>query len=255
MGLVHSKQELDQLHKHFAKGHFLGDATMVMAMFRTDPEVLRRFLPPPLEAPPTPTGTVYVAEFHETNFDAPYNEAALFLAAQYKGEIGSYCLAMPVTRDNPMWGGRETYGFPKKLADSIRVTRKGNTATGTCTRRGAPVITLTIQLTGPFPGTIPTTPNFLIKAFPSATGEGFDAPPLLIRERNDISWGTPEIGAGTLTLGPSKLDPLQDIPVHEVVMAGYTTGMRIWIKPGTVLTQVDPKQYYPYSFINKDWPL
>jgi acetoacetate decarboxylase len=48
-----------------------------------------------MAAPPTPTGTAYVAEFHTPNFGPPYNEAALLLTAQYNGEVGSYCLAMP----------------------------------------------------------------------------------------------------------------------------------------------------------------
>jgi acetoacetate decarboxylase len=255
MGLVRSDAELAQLRKHFANGYLLGDTTMVMAMFRTDPKVLQRLLPPPLEPAPMPTGTVYVAEFHTTNFGPPYNEAALFLAAQYKGEVGNYCLAMPVTRDHAIWGGRETYGFPKKIAETIQVTRKGNTATGTCIRRGTPIITLTVQLSGPFTGTLPNTPNYLIKAFPSATGDGFDAPPLLIRQPNAITWGTPETGTGTLTLAPSKLDPLSDIPILEVLMAGYTTGMQILMKPGTILTHVNPKQYLRYSYINTDWSL
>jgi acetoacetate decarboxylase len=87
---------------------------------------------------------------------------------------------MPVTRDNAMWGGREIYGFPKKLAETIQVTRKGKTVTGTCIRRG-----------------------------------------------------TPETGTGTLTLAPSKLDPLHEIPIQEVLMAGYVTGMQIWIAART----------------------
>lgn len=255
LGLVRSDEEFTQLRKHFAKGYLLGDVTMVMAMFRTDPEVIKRVLPPPLEPPPNPTGSVYVAEFHKTNFGPPYNEAALFLSSQFKGELGSYCLSMPVTKDNAMWGGRETYGFPKKIAETIHVRRKGNVATGTCIRRSHTIFKLTVELVGPFTEEIPTSPNYLIKAFPSVTGEGFDTPPLLIQQHNEIDWGKPEIGQGKLEFGKSNLDPLNEIPVEAVLMAGYTTNMQIWMKPGKILAQIDPKQYLPYSMIKDDWPL
>lgn len=255
MGLVRSNEEFTQLRKHFARGYLLGDVTMVMAMFRTDPTVIQRVLPPPLEPPPEPTGSVYVAEFHKTNFGPPYNEAALFLSAQYKGEPGSYCLSMPVTNDSAMWGGRENYGFPKKIAETIHVKRQGNTAIGTCIRRGYTIFKLTVEIVGSFTQELPTSPNYLVKAFPSATREGFDAPPLLIQQHNEINWGNPEIGQGQLEFGKSPYDPIHEIPVEEVLMAGYTTDMQIWMKPGKILTQLDPKQYLPYSAIKEDWPL
>lgn len=62
--------------------------------------------------------------------------------------------------------------------------------------------------------------------------------------------GHPE--TGTLTLGPSTLDSLHDIPVHDVLMTGCTTGMHILMKPGTTLTHVNPKQYQRYSYVNAD---
>lgn len=255
MELVRSEEDFVKLRKHLAKGFLLDDVTMVMAMFRTDPEIIKRILPPPLESPPNPIGTAYVAEFHKTNFGPPYNEAALFLSSQYKGELGNYCLSMPVTKDNAMWGGRENYGFPKKIAETIHVKRQQNTATGTCIRRGHTILKLTVQLTGPFTQQLPNTPNYLIKALPSSTLEGFDAPPLLIRQHNEINWGKPEIGQGKLEFGKSHYDPLYEIPVKEVLLAGYTTNMQIWMKSGKILTQIDPKQYLPYSVIKNDWPL
>ncbi len=251
--LVRSEEEFALMRKRFARGYFYDDVTMVMALFRTDPEVVKRLLPPPLEPSPNPTASVYVAEFPKTNFGSPYNEAALFLSAQYNGELGYYCLSMPVTEDNAMWGGRERYGFPKKIAETIQVTRKGNVATGICIRRGHTIFKLVVELVGPFSGTLPSLPNYLIKAFPSATGEGFDSPPLLIRQQNETNWGKQEYGKGKLEIGESHLDPLHEIPVVEVLMAGYTTNMQMWMKPGKILTQLDPKQYLPYSAIKQDW--
>lgn len=252
LGLVYSDGDFAQGKKRFARGYLLGDVTMIMAMFRTNQEAIKRVLPPPLKPPPTPTCSIYIAEFHKTNFGPPYNEAALFLSSQYNGELGNYCISMPVTKDNAMWGGRETYGFPKKIAETIQVIRKGKVATGTCIRRGYTLFKLTVEIIGPLTQDIPTSPNYLIKAFTSTTGEGFDSPPLLIQQHNEIDWGKPKIGQGKLELGKSPYDPIHEIPIDEVLMAAYTTKMQIWMKPGKILTQIDAKEYLPYSAIKYD---
>jgi len=257
MGLVRSPDEISALEKHFSNGYVLGDAVMVMAMFRTRAEVVKRVLPPPLEPAPEPTGRVYVAEFHRTNFGVTYNEAALFITAQYKGEVGSYCLSMPVTNDMAMVGGREGYGFPKKIAETIHVERKGNKARGICVRKGIPIIKLEASLTGPAePEAIPSFgPNYLFKHFMDPSGGQFDYNPRLVKQFNEISWGKVELGEGELTFAESKYDPISEIPVEEVLTAGYAKGIEIRMQLGEVVAEVDPLEFWPYSFIKNDWPL
>lgn len=257
MGLVRSSDEISALEKHFSKGFVLGDAVMVMAMFRTKAEVVKRVLPSPLEPAPESMGSAYVAEFHRTNFGVTYNEAALFISAQYKGEVGNYCLSMPVTNDMAMVGGREDYGFPKKIAETIHVERKGNKATGICIRKGIPIIEIKANLTGPAePEAIPPLgPNYLFKHFRNPSWTKFDYNPRLVKQFNEINWGKVELGEGELTLAHSKYDPISEIPVEEVLMAGYTEGMEIRMKPGEVVAEVDPVKFRPYSFIKGDWPL
>ncbi|MFX1510690.1 MAG: acetoacetate decarboxylase family protein, partial [Promethearchaeota archaeon] len=136
MGLVRTPEELKQRTQHFAQGVLIGDVKMVFARFRTDPNIVNQLLPPPLEPGPKPLGFVYVAEFENPNFCQPYNEAGVFLDAQYKNAIGNYCLSMPVTVDSPLWQGRETQGYPKKIAEFIAVEERGNYVTGNCIRRG-----------------------------------------------------------------------------------------------------------------------
>ena len=77
----------------------------------------RQAFAPPLKPAEYPVAMAFVANYPKTNFDVTYQESALFLRATYEGEEGNYCLAMPVTNDMAMVGGREFYGFPKKMAD------------------------------------------------------------------------------------------------------------------------------------------
>lgn len=84
----------------------------IMAIFRTDEDVVKRILPKPLEPYREPLAMAFVCRYPETNTFFPYNEGALFLLATYRGETGLYCLSMPVTDDTAMAGGREFLGFP-----------------------------------------------------------------------------------------------------------------------------------------------
>lgn len=257
MGLVRSLDEISRLANNFSNGYVLGDALMIMAMFRTKADVAKRVLPPPLEPDPESTGFAYVAEFHRTNFGVTYNEAALFISAQYRGELGNYCLSMPVTNDMAMIGGRETYGFPKKIAEKISVEREENKVTGVCIRKGIPIMTIKVNLTGPVePESLPPAkPNYLFKHFQDPRLSTFDYKPRLVKQSNEIDWGKVEIGEGELKLAKSEYDPICEIPIEEVLMAGYTRGLEIRMHPGEVVAEVDPIEFMPYSFIKGDWPL
>jgi acetoacetate decarboxylase len=162
---------------------------------------------------------------------------------------------MHVTLDTPLWLGRENQGYPKKIAEFIAIEERGNYLTGTCIRRGKRLITLTLQLEGPIKQELPATASYNVKAIPRVTGDGFEFPPQLIRLHNDFHWNTPEIGIGRLTFGKSQFDPIAEIPVKEVVLAGYDTGVEIWTQPGEVVAELDPAAYLPYFYNKQDWEL
>jgi acetoacetate decarboxylase len=255
MGLVRTLEELEKRRQHYAQGSMVGNTNFLFASFLTDPEVVKRVLPPPLEPGPLPTGLVYIAEFGKANFSAPYNEAAVLITAQYEGEIGSYCISMPVTLDTPMWLGRENQGYPKKIADSITIEKQGNTLTGTCIRRGKQIITLTVQLEGPLKQDIPTTASYNVKAITRATGDGFEFPPRLIRIQNDFRWNAPTIGTASLSFGESPFDPIHELPIKDIILAGYDQDIEIWTQQAEVVTELDPIAYTPYYWNKQDWEL
>jgi acetoacetate decarboxylase len=252
MNLVQTPEQLQKRRDKFADGGLLSDTNMVLTIFRTDPEIIKQVLPPPLTPGPEPLGHAYIAEFQKTNFGIKYNEGALFLQAQYKGEIGNYCLAMPVDNDMAMILGREVYGYPKKLADSITLNRKDNRVQGTCVRHGIPIIEITADLQTPFPGKLGGSPDFLLKAFPSINQLDVDEHPRLLQVVHKQEYGPIELGTGTLKLNQSIDDPLHEIPVKEVTMAAYTTNTNIWMRPATVLEELKPEDCLPYFFTKFD---
>lgn len=255
MGLVRARDELDRREEQLSRGSIASDVRMLLAIFRTDPDVVRRVLPPPLEPAAVPTGTAYVAEFRQTNYSPAYVEAAVFLSAQYQGEVGNYCVSMPLTNDAAMFQGRERSGYPKKIAESVRLEVDGVTVTGTCVRRGIRLLRLSVRLEGPFGGQFPSTAVYLIKAFRSVTNRGFEYPPILIKLQPDIDWGSPQVGTGQLSFGKSEHDPIHEIPIEEIVLAGYSPHVVMTTPAGEVLTKIDPEAYRPYYWAREDWDL
>ena len=105
----------EQLRK-IRRSPFLLDfknAEMLFATFETDADIVKRILPRPLLPSSDNSATVFVAKYPETNFGCVYNEGALLVDCEYKGERGAYCLSMPVDDDMALIGGREIFGYPK----------------------------------------------------------------------------------------------------------------------------------------------
>jgi acetoacetate decarboxylase len=253
MGLVRSEEEIKKRYKKYEKGYTLMDVKMVYALFTTTMEAVERLLPPPLKPADTLACTAFVAEYQKTDFISPYNEAAVFIPCQYKGETGRYCLAMPVTTDIAMIGGREVYGYPKKIAEKIFVTRTGNEVHGLCVRNGFPIIEIKGTLEGEIEGSDDPTPHFVIKSVLDEKAVGPRKDPLLLRQVNPSEFDKIEMGEGTLKFGESKYDYLHEIPVDQVMMINYMENGTILMPPGEVVAKLNADEYSPYHGIKYDW--
>ena len=133
------QDELKQLRNANWSAEFTG-AKMISAVFRTDSGVLGKILPRPLRPPSNPLALAFEVHYPQTNFGTVYNEAALFVQAEYRGRSGMYCLSMPVDDDMAMAGGREVFGYPKKMAEKISVEKLGSKVVGSAVRKGTEII-------------------------------------------------------------------------------------------------------------------
>ena len=108
------KQKKEEMRTSVFKG-----AEMVWVLWETKKDIIERILPPPLEPIERPIALAFVANYPSHSYGVPYTEAALVIRCQYKGELGNYFLAMPLTDDRATFAGREIWGFPKKLANVV----------------------------------------------------------------------------------------------------------------------------------------
>ncbi len=120
---------------------------------------------------------------------------------------------------------------------------------------GVDILRLSVHLKGPFGGQLPSTATYLVKAFRSATRQGFEYAPLLNRLRPDIDWGTLQAGSGELSFGKSEHDPIHEIPIEEIVFGGYPAHVEMRTPAGEVLTKINPEAYMPYHWSREDWDL
>jgi acetoacetate decarboxylase len=117
-------------------------------VFRTDPSFVQAVVPRPLRPAKDPTGHVMVTHYPTTSLGFGFNEAAVSVEADYRGETGQYLLTMLLDDDIPLIAGRETAGNPKKLAEQISLTRDQETVAGSVVRKGHEIIGVEAELTG-----------------------------------------------------------------------------------------------------------
>ena len=83
--------------------------------YRTDPEALRRVVPEPLELVAPVVNYEFIRMPDSTGF-GDYTESGQVIPVRYQGETGGFTHQMFLNDHPPIAGGREIWGFPKKLA-------------------------------------------------------------------------------------------------------------------------------------------
>ena len=89
-------------------------ATTLVATYLTDPEVIAAVLPPPIEPGDEPLVKVTVATVDIPGYPT-FGAGSFSVRARHEGTDGYYALLMPMTTEQSVIGGRETFGEPKKL--------------------------------------------------------------------------------------------------------------------------------------------
>ena len=189
--------------------------------YRTDIEAVQAVVPEPLEVTEPIVKYEFILMPDSTGF-GDYCESGQVIPVSFNGQKGGYCHAMYLNDDSPIAGGREIWGFPKKLAEpSLRVEK--DTLVGNLDYGPVRVTTGTMGYKHKAldPATIKASleaPNFLLKIIPHV-----DCGPRIcelvryyLQELNvKGAWEGP---AG-LELHAHALAPVADLPVREVLSA------------------------------------
>lgn len=199
------------------------DREYLIITYRTDTEALRRVVPAPLKIETPVVKYEFIRMPDSTGF-GDYTESGQVIPVRFGGQRGGYVHAMYLDDDPPIAGGRELWGFPKKLAQpSLRVERDTllgtldydpvRIATGSVgyKHRALPEAALREAL---------SEPGFLLKIIPHVDGRPRICE--LVRYRlSDIALKGGWTGPAALELAPHALAPVADLPVREVLSATH----------------------------------
>ncbi len=199
------------------------DREFLIITYRTDAAALRRVVPAPLAFDAPLVKYEFIRMPDSTGF-GDYTESGQVIPVRLGSQHGGYVHAMFLDDDPPIAGGRELWGFPKKLAQpTLRVER--DTLLGTLDYGGVRIATGSM---GYKHRALPkdalrnalAEPGFLLKIIPHVDGR----PRICELVRYHLSdvvlkggWG----GPAALALAPYALAPVAELPVLEVVAATH----------------------------------
>src|SRR5271168_1605930 len=199
---------------------FLQREFLVIA-YRTDLDKLRALVPEPLEVDQPIVKYEFIRMPDSTGF-GDYTETGQVIPVSFRGRKGGYSHCMFLNDEPPIAGGRELWGFPKKLAQpSLRV--EIDALVGTLDYGPVRVVTGTMgykhkQADAAAIAASLAAPNFLLKIIPHVDGTPRICE-LVEYYLEDVTVKGAWTGPAALALSAHALAPVAELPVLEVVSA------------------------------------
>jgi acetoacetate decarboxylase len=224
-------------------------ATTLVATFETDPDAIAAVLPPPLSPPAEPLVRLTIATVDVGRGYPVFGAGTFAVHARHDDLDGDYALVMPMTTEQAVIGGRETFGEPKKLAEiSLDIADEaaaGGEVRGTFTRMGVTFA----EIAGRVAEEIEPSPerrrtSFYIKLLPSPSGKGFDGDPVLVHCHRDEKTRRLWRVDGDVVLRESRFDPVADLPVRK--LRSIELAERSSIQTGEVVATLPADWIAPY---------
>ena len=204
----------------------------LIVTYRTDLDALRAVVPEPLQV----TDTIVKYEFirmPDSTGCGDYTESGQVIPVSFEGQKGGYVHSMYLNDESPIAGGRELWGFPKKLA-SPSLTVERDTLLGTLDYGPVRVATATmgykhqaLDLAAIKDAML--APNYLLKIIPHVDG-GPRICELVRYFLTDVKVKGAWSGPAALELAHHALAPVAQLPVLEVIsgthlLSDMTLGM------------------------------
>jgi acetoacetate decarboxylase len=191
----------------------------LIVTYRTDLDALRAVVPEPLQVTDAIVKYEFIRMPDSTGF-GDYTETGQVIPVTFDGVAGGYVHSMYLNDEAPIAGGRELWGFPKKLA-SPKVAVESDTVVGTLDYGSVRVATLTmgykhraLDAAKVREGLL--APNYLLKIIPHVDGSARICE--LVRYfLEDVTVKGAWTGPAALELAHHALAPVAQLPVLEVM--------------------------------------
>ena len=204
----------------------------VIITYRTDLDALRAVVPEPLEIQDPIVKFEFIHMPDSTGFGS-YTESGQVIPVRLDGINGTYAHAMYLNDHPPIAGGRELWGFPKKLATPT-LEVEIDTIVGTLDYGTTQIARATMgfkhrEVNPALVMAALAAPNYLLKIIPHVDGT--------VRICELVRYYTTHVelegawtGPATLELHPHALAPVSELPVLEIIsslhfVANLTLGL------------------------------
>jgi len=191
----------------------------LIVSYRTDPEALRAVVPEPLQVADAIVKYEFIRMPDSTGF-GDYTESGQVIPVTFDGVAGGYVHSMYLNDEAPIAGGRELWGFPKKLA-APKLSIETDTLLGTLDYGSVRVATATMGYKHTALDTDKVqagllAPNYLLKIIPHVDGSARICE--LVRYfLEDVTVKGAWTGPAALELAHHALAPVARLPVLEVI--------------------------------------
>jgi acetoacetate decarboxylase len=191
--------------------------------YRTDPQKLRELVPEPLQVEEPLVKFEFIRMPDSTGF-GDYTESGQVIPVTLNGKKGGYSHCMFLNDHPPIAGGRELWGFPKKLAQPT-LRAEIDTLVGTIDYGPVRIATGTMgykHKAADLPAVMTSlqAPNFLLKIIPHVDGTPRICE-IVEYYLEDIDLKGAWTGPVALNLAYHALAPVAELPVLEVVSGNH----------------------------------
>jgi len=199
------------------------DREYLIITYRTDSHKLRTPVPEPLQVEEPLVRYEFIRMPDSTGF-GDYTECGQVIPVTFNGRSGNYTHCMLLNDHPPIAGGRELWGFPKKLANPT-LRPEIDTLVGTLDYGDVRVATSTMgykhrAIDANIVREALASPNFLLKIIPHVDGTPRICE-LVEFYLTDIAVKGAWSGPGALSLLPHALAPVAELPVLEIISAQH----------------------------------
>src|SRR5215469_87536 len=189
--------------------------------YKTDREALEQVVPEPLVFT-DPIVKFEIIRMPDSTGFGDYTESGQIIPVTYKGEPGVYVHSMYLNDESPIAGGREIWGFPKKLAEPA-LRAEADTLLGTLDYGPVRVAIGTMgykhrAIDSEAVRKVFLIPNYTLKIIPDPDCRPRICELVRFQLEDLVIKGAWE-GPASLQLFHHALAPVADLPVREVVSA------------------------------------
>lgn len=191
--------------------------------YETDMDKLKEIVPEPLEVTEPLVKFEFIRMPDSTGF-GDYTESGQIIPVTFKGKKGSYSHAMYLNDEAPIAGGREIWGFPKKLANpSLSVSQE--TLVGQLFYEDCQIALGTMgykfnELDIKDIYNVLGNPNYLLKIIPHVDGSPRICE-LVEYYLENVTVKGAWSGPAALHLVPHAMAPVADLPIRKIISATH----------------------------------